>query len=252
MRFEALNICKSFGGLTAVDNVSLTLDEGTILGIIGPNGAGKSTLFNCMSGFEVYDSGSVMIDRSEIHAGDIPGFLKAGIARTFQNTSLFDGMTVRQNLEVAACNDQGKKFFSTIFHSLKKGSEQEEAEELVEGLLRKFDLADLADKRCESLGSGHRRIVEVVRSCALNPSIVFLDEPAAGLNPTETNELMEIIRRIRNLNISVIVVEHDLKLIMELCDNVIVLDRGQKIAEGPPHIVQKDPAVIASYLGTKN
>lgn len=250
MRFEAKHISKSFGGLKAVDNVSLILDEGTILGVIGPNGAGKSTLFNCMSGFDPFETGTVSIDNEVLSSGNVRAFLDAGIARTFQNTSLFDGLTVRENLEIAASSSRGTRFLSTILGVLKKDAQQQDAFELVQNLIRKFDLIELADTKCAALSAGHRRIVEVVRTCALKPSIVFLDEPAAGLNPTETNELMKIILKIKNDNTAVIVVEHDLKLIMELCDNVIVLDRGQKIAEGPPHIVQKDPAVIASYLGT--
>lgn len=250
MRFEALHITKRFGGLLAVDDVSLVLSDETILGVIGPNGAGKSTLFNCMSGFEPFDKGTVILNQNSLPSGEVRPYLDAGIVRTFQNTALFDGMTVRENLEVSARSDEGGAFLKAIFKPY-AAAHTVKSLELVDELLKKYDLLAVADKRCETLGSGQRRIVEVVRACAHKPHVLFLDEPAAGLNPTETNELMAIIRKIKFAGTSVIVVEHDLKLIMELCDNVIVLDRGRKIAEGPPHIVQKDPAVIASYLGTK-
>ena len=246
---EVAHISKSFGGLKAVDDISFEIAPRTITGLIGPNGAGKSSLFDCLSGFDPFDGGSVSLDGHDLPAGKQREFLAAGIARTFQDTSLFDDMTVLENITVAFSSRRGADFISALLGRFSVRNANEENEEAAQLLLSKFSLEEIGDKDCGSLGAGQRRLVEVVRACALRPKVVLLDEPAAGLNATETTHLMEVIKRISDMDISVIVVEHDIRLIMGISDDIICMDRGRKIAQGPPHIIQKDEAVIEAYLG---
>jgi len=246
---EVAHISKSFGGLKAVDDISFDIAPRTITGLIGPNGAGKSSLFNCLSGFDSFDEGSVTLDGQDLPCGKQRVFLEAGIARTFQNTSLFDDMTVLENIIVALSSGKGADFISAVFKRFSTRNADDENKEAARLLLSKFSLDGIEDKDCGSLGAGQRRLVEVVRACAMRPKVVLLDEPAAGLNATETSHLMEVVKRICDMDMSVIVVEHDIRLIMGISDDVICMDHGAKIAQGPPHIIQKDEAVIEAYLG---
>ncbi|MBK5211897.1 MAG: ABC transporter ATP-binding protein [Coriobacteriia bacterium] len=246
---EVAHISKSFGGLKAVDDISFDIAPHTITGLIGPNGAGKSSLFNCLSGFDAFDGGSVILDGQNLASGKQRDFFEAGVARTFQNTSLFDDMTVLENIIVALSCERGADFISALLGKFSTRNGNGENEEAAQLLLSKFSLEEIKDKDCGSLGAGQRRLVEVVRACALQPKVVLLDEPAAGLNATETSHLMNVIKRICDMDIAVIVVEHDIRLIMGISDDIICMDRGRKIAQGPPHIIQKDEAVIEAYLG---
>lgn len=242
-------ITKRFGGLCAVDNVSFDLKDSTILGLIGPNGAGKSTLFNCISGFENFDEGTVSVNGKQIKSGDIKGFIAAGISRTFQEPAIFDEMTVLENIRTALSAPRSSRYFESLLGPIKKEMRPEYYEAEAHLILGRYGLEHLANKECATLGAGQRRVVEVVRAVASNPQILLLDEPAAGLNPTETQNLKRIISRIRDLGISIIIVEHDLRLIMDISDEIVVLNQGKKIAQGPPYIIQKDKDVIAAYLG---
>ena len=249
---EVRGIVKRFGGLVAVDGVSLDVDAQTILALIGPNGAGKSTLFNALTGFEPADEGSVLLEGVEISHAAPRDVVKRGIARTFQNTQLFDHMTAVENVMVGAQARQPAGFLQAAFRLPAPRAEERAAREEAERLLRQVGIAEWAETPALDLPAGIRRLVEIARALATRPRLLLLDEPAAGLNASETVELVHTLRRVRDSGVTVVVVEHDMGLVMEVSDEIIVLDRGRKIAEGPPLLIQKDPAVIAAYLGEED
>ena len=263
------NLSKHYGGVSALDDVSFELDAGIIKGLIGPNGAGKSTLFNCITGFEAADSGTVLFDTDKVlPAGDRAAALKVGIARTFQTPALFDDMTVRENLLVPLLAGRSSGFIRAgvglLLPETRKAHRAAEKE--CERAMAAFGITQWATARAGDLPAGTRRIVEVVRACCAGsmdaltrrstqisaPRLLLLDEPAAGLNVTETEHLAQYIRRIRNMGVTVLLVEHDLSLVMNLCDDLLVLDFGRKIAEGPPRLIKHNEAVIAAYLGSSH
>ncbi|MBI5232451.1 MAG: ABC transporter ATP-binding protein [Coriobacteriales bacterium] len=242
-------LTKRFGGLTAVDNVSFEVFEGTIKALIGPNGAGKSTVFNLLTGFERPDTGAVRFEDRDVTATRPRNLVGQGMARTFQNTQLFDEMTARENVMVGAQARQRTSFLVASLHLPPARSEQREAAEAASHLLRLVGIERWADTEAADLPAGIRRLLEIARALATGPKLALLDEPAAGLNATETRALAQTLYRIRDMGTTVLIVEHDMGLVMEVSDEILVLDRGCKIAEGPPRLIQKDPAVIAAYLG---
>jgi branched-chain amino acid transport system ATP-binding protein len=243
------DVTKRFGGLTAVDTVSFEVHEGTIKALIGPNGAGKSTLFNALTGFERPDSGSVMFDGSEMVGWPPRKVVRAGLARTFQNTQLFDHMSAVENVMVGAQAHQPSGFTAAALLMPRARREDRQAREEAGRLLRLIGIDQWAQTLAADLPSGIRRLLEISRALATKPRLLLLDEPAAGLNASETAELVHTLRRVRDGGATVLVVEHDMGLVMEVSDEIVVIDRGCKIAEGPPRMIQKDPAVIAAYLG---
>lgn len=234
---EVTRVEKSFGGVKAVRDVSLSCEKGEILGLIGPNGAGKSSLINVISGALTPTSGTVVIDGIRVE-GRGPEFAAcSGIARTFQNLRLFGQLSVSQNVEVALTTARRKRRSSIRHASL-------------DAILDRYGLAGIAHRDAAELPYGHQRRVEIVRAVALAPSVILLDEPAAGMNDQETAELADIIRLVReDTGCGVIVIDHDLHFIMNLCERICVLDMGAKIAEGDPQSIRINPKVIEVYLG---
>lgn len=246
---QVRNVTRRFGGLTAVDDVSFDVHEGTIKALIGPNGAGKSTLFNALTGFDRPDEGSVVFDGTELVGRKPRDVVQAGLARTFQNTQLFDEMTAGENVMVGCQAGQRRGFTTAMLRLPHAVSEERESREEAGRLLRLIGIEEWLEVPAADLPAGIRRLVEIARALATRPRLLLLDEPAAGLNVTETRELVQTLFRVRDSGITVIIVEHDMGLVMEVSEEIVVLDRGAKIAEGPPRMIQKDPVVIAAYLG---
>lgn len=242
-------LTKRFGGLTAVDGLSFDVHQGTIKALIGPNGAGKSTAFNLLTGFERPDEGTVRFEDLDAVGRSARALVKRGMARTFQNTELFDEMTTRENVMVGAQCLGRTSFVAAALRLPVALREHAEAREVADRLLRMIGIQQWADTPAGDLPAGIRRLAEIARALATGPRLVLLDEPAAGLNRSETSDLAQTLFRIRDSGITVLIVEHDMGLVMDVSDEIVVLDRGRKIAEGPPRLIQKDPAVIAAYLG---
>ncbi len=245
----ARGITKRFGGLVALQGVSFDVHAGTIKALIGPNGAGKSTLFNIITGFDSANEGSVVYDGHEAVGVKPRTLVRRGLARTFQDTQLFDELSAAENVMVGAQAHQRTGFAASALRMPFALAEEREAAEKAGRLLRLVGIEEWAQTPAADLPSGIRRLLEIARAMATEPQLLLLDEPAAGLNSAETRELVETLRRVRDLGVTVLVVEHDMGLVMEVSDEIVVLDRGRKIAEGPPLMIQKDPVVIAAYLG---
>jgi branched-chain amino acid transport system ATP-binding protein len=240
---------KSFGGLHAVKNVDFGVERGAIKGVIGPNGAGKTTLFNCIAGSLVPSSGTIALDGRPIHRLPPHAIAKHGIARTFQNIKLYAHMTVLENVMVGLHTQSRGSFMAGMLNLPSTWKRERSTRETALALLEQMGIADLAACDASQLAFGQQRAVELARALAMRPKLLLLDEPAAGLNMHETTGLGERIRLIRDTGITVLLVEHDMSLVMSVCDEILVLCFGEKIAEGPPHEVRRAPEVIRVYLG---
>ena len=247
---EVKNLSISFGGLKAVDNFHINIEKGQLYGLIGPNGAGKTTIFNLLTGVYKPDEGIINLDGQDITGKSTIDINKAGIARTFQNIRLFHQMSVLDNVKAGLHNHHKYSTVEGIFRLPRYFKIEKEMDEEAMNLLKVFDLDKECDFKASNLPYGKQRKLEIARALATEPKLLLLDEPAAGMNPNETAELMDTIRFVRdNFNMTVLLIEHDMKLVSGICEKLTVLNFGQVLREGATSDVLHDPEVIKAYLG---
>ena len=246
---EVRGITQRFGGITALEDISFRVEKGTITGVIGPNGAGKTTLFNIATGIYSQTCGQIILDGTDISQVPAERLARKGLVRTFQNIELFGSMTVLENVMLGLHTRSRSGILSCMskmpWHIREERSIRTRAMEW----LAFCGITDLADQVAGSLPFGKGRMLEIARAMAVEPRIMLMDEPAAGLNNRETNELAVLIRKIRDTGVTVVLVEHDMELVMAICDQIVVLNLGTLLAEGTPREIQENNAVIAAYLG---
>lgn len=248
---DVQTITKRFGGLTAVNAVDLQIERGMIASLIGPNGAGKTTFFNCVTGFYNPDLGAIIFDGKPVTGLRTDQIAHRGIARTFQNIRLFSDMTVIENILIGMHSRLKASPIGAVFGTPFTRREERDSLKRALELLEFIGLQDKGDFVAANLPYGFQRRLEIARALAMRPKLLLLDEPTAGMNPQETDDMMSFIRRLRDeLDLTIFLIEHDVKLVMNISDQVSVMDYGQKISEGTPDYVQRDPVVIKAYLGT--
>lgn len=247
---EAHSITMKFGGLKAVDNVSLSVPEGALYGLIGPNGAGKTTAFNMLTGVYQPTSGEILFDGQSVKGLKPHQISKLGLTRTFQNIRLFKALTVLDNATIPAFQHAKTGLLETLLNTKKFQDEEKVLKESALELLNLFGLKHLAFEVASSLPYGSQRKLEIVRALMSQPKMILLDEPAAGMNHAETEQLMKLIERVRKeFNVTILLIEHDMKLVMGICEKIFVLDHGVKIEEGTAPQIRKSSKVIEAYLG---
>jgi len=243
------NLCVSFGGVAALNGVSVKVGRGEILSVIGPNGAGKTTFFNAVTGTFLPASGKVVLEGREITGTKPHEVARLGIARSFQNLKPFAEMTLLENVLIGREAHMETGMLAAIFRTQGFGADERRQAEKARELLRFVGLARRADHLARNLTYGERKMLEIARALALEPKVLLLDEPVAGMNPTETGFVMELVRRVRAQGITVVIIEHDMRMVMGISDRIYVLDHGELIASGRPDEVRTNPQVIEAYLG---
>lgn len=251
MVLEIKNICKNFGGISALTDVSFSINEGEIFGLIGPNGAGKTTMFNIITNMFSPTSGEIKFRDENITGLKPHKITERGICRTFQNIRLFSQMTSIENVLVGGHTRSKSGVFSGVFRTKSQRLEEERLRETAKDLLELVGLSDCENVKSENLAYGQQRRLEIARALASNPKLLLLDEPAAGMNEKETDDLFTLIKKVQQIGITVLLIEHDMPLVMKLCDRITVLNFGKKLAEGTPIEIQNNQAVIEAYLGTE-
>ena len=243
------DVVKKFGGLVAIDGATFDVERESITGLIGPNGAGKSTLFDCSTGVHAPDRGAIRLDGEEIQGRSSTAIARRGVGRTFQTPKTFRGMTVRQNLAFAAGGQSGERALNSLFRPGTVGREERNVQERVDEILSFLELDHLAEEYGSALSGGQRKLLELGRVILMDPDIILLDEPVAGVNPSLTDDLLDRLEELNDRGRTILFIEHDMDVVMEHCDNVVVMHNGETLASGPPDIVREDDRVVEAYLG---